>query len=336
MLTEFNYCIDTLKAGNSLSVDQAKATCLRLFHDEIPHDDIILLLELLANKGESSDEILGFVHAMREKMTPIKFNQKHILDLCGTGGSLVNRFNVSTCVALTLGSIGYNVAKHGNRGSKKANGSFDFLDALGIPYNLSNDDHQYRLNDHGATFLFARTYHKAVAAVAEARRNFKKRSIFNLIGPFCNPASPETQVIGTPSIDVAKTLLDVGKQLPYSNFAVISSEVGLDEVSTVGESIVLVNRNGAISDLKINPTEFGIQHTLSDIIVSNEALAVDNAKVFKDIIQQRLANHPITELICLNSAVIIHIADNSKSIQASYHKAKTVFQTGKLDYLFLD
>ena len=67
-------------------------------------------------------------------------------------GSLENRFNVSTCVALVLGKLGYFVAKHGNRGSKRANGSFDFLDELNIPYELSPEEHQMQLNKTGATF----------------------------------------------------------------------------------------------------------------------------------------------------------------------------------------
>ena len=145
---------------------------------------IVELLTLLATKGESTDEILGFITAMREHMSPISFTPTPIMDICGTGGSLPNRFNVSTCVALVLGQLGYHVAKHGNRGSKKANGSFDFLDAMGIPYDLTPAEHQARMDQYGCTFLFARNYHAAVRHVGPARQQLAGRSIFNLVAHF--------------------------------------------------------------------------------------------------------------------------------------------------------
>ena len=131
MTTQFEHCIGRLRDGISLNIEQAYDACIALFNEEIDHDNIVLLLQLLANKGESTDEILGFIKAMRERMTPITFDQQHIVDICGTGGSLPNRFNVSTSAAMVMGALGFYVAKHGNRGSKKANGSFDFFGCHG-------------------------------------------------------------------------------------------------------------------------------------------------------------------------------------------------------------
>ena len=105
--------------GGDLNRDQAYNTAVQLLNGSVDTPAIVELLTLLATKGESTDEILGFITAMREHMTPISFTQTPIMDICGTGGSLPNRFNVSTCVALVLGQLGYHVAKHGNRGSKK-------------------------------------------------------------------------------------------------------------------------------------------------------------------------------------------------------------------------
>ena len=282
---------------------------------------IVEVLRLLQEKGESVSEILGFIKAMRTHMRPLTFTQDNLIDICGTGGSLPNRFNVSTCVALVLGQLGYAVAKHGNRGSKKANGSFDFLDAMGIPYELSQAEHQARLDTVGCTFLFARLHHPAVRHVAEARQQLPSRSIFNLIGPFCNPASPSIQIIGTPSADLAQTLLSVGRNLPYQIFAVITSDIGLDECSTVGRSHVHIHNNGHIRTVTIDPTEYGIHHTLDDILVNANALATDNADAFQKIVSQNQKNHPLAQLIALNVAVILHIMDETIPIQDGLDQA---------------
>ena len=334
MSTDFSHCIQRLSDGIDLNIDQAYQTCVSLFNEEIAHKDIVLLLQLLANKGESTNEILGFIKAMRERMTAVSFKQSQLIDICGTGGSLLNRFNVSTCVAMVLGSLGYHVAKHGNRGSKKPNGSFDFLDEMKIPYDISVDDHQYRLNHYGATFLFARNHHKAVGAVAAARKELSGRSIFNLIGPFCNPASPSIQIIGTPNKSLANRLIAVGKQLNYDTFSVITSDAGLDEVASVGLSTVIFERNGTLVEQVIDPTEYGIRHTHDQMFSTSAAIAADNASLFKQIIKNKLDTHPITELICLNAAVIINIIDNTLSIQDSYKRCINVFSEGRLsDYL---
>ena len=146
--------LDLLRKQHDLAESAAYDIAIELLNGNCTTPEIVEVLQLLQQKGESVSEIIGFIKAMRANMTPLSFSQQPLIDICGTGGSLPNRFNVSTCVALVLGKLGYSVAKHGNRGSKKANGSFDFLDELGIPYELTEAEHQARLDKFGSTFLF--------------------------------------------------------------------------------------------------------------------------------------------------------------------------------------
>ena len=313
--------LDLLRKQHDLDESAAYHIAIEFLNGNCSTSEIVEVLHLLQQKGESVSEIIGFIKAMRANMTPLSFSQQPLIDICGTGGSLPNRFNVSTCVALVLGQLGYSVAKHGNRGSKKANGSFDFLDELGIPYELTEAEHQDRLDQFGSTFLFARRYHPAVRHVAEARKQLTSRSIFNLIGPFCNPASPTVQIIGTPSNDLAQRLIAVGKALDYNTFAVITSEIGLDECSTVGKSTLHSIANGVERIVTIDPQLLGINHSLNDISVSDSALAVDNANAFKSILKTKDHNNPLVLLIALNAAVIMHIIDNSISIESGINKS---------------
>ena len=313
--------LNVLREQHDLDESAAYDLAVAFLNGNCQTSEIVDVLQLLQQKGESVTEIIGFIRAMRDHMTPLSLSKHPLIDICGTGGSLPNRFNVSTCVALVLGQLGYSVAKHGNRGSKKANGSFDFLDAMGIPYDLSSAEHNARLEKFGATFLFARLYHPAVRHVADARRQLTSRSIFNLIGPFCNPASPTIQIIGTPSNDLAQTLLAVGKKLDYSTFAVITSDIGLDECSTVGKSTVYSISNGDERTFTIDPKSYGIKHTLNDISVSETALATDNAAAFKSILANNNTGHPLAKLIALNAAVIMHIIDHSIAIESGIEKA---------------
>jgi len=319
-------------ATHRLSRTDALAVANALFGGNIPDTETQeLLAQLHQSPGETTDELLGFITAMRQNMTPIHLQSAQpLIDLCGTGGSLPNRFNVSSCVAMILGSAGYPVAKHGNRGSKAPNGSFDFLAALGIPYELSEEAHQHQLNTLGCTFLFARTYHPAVRHVTRARQQLGHASIFNLIGPFCNPASPPIHVIGCPSHALADRLLAVGQALPYQTLAFISNDMGLDECTTTGPSRLMIWKNNQLRTHIITPKEWGIQHTLNDISVSKNALGIDNARQFKILIHTKNATHPISELIALNAAVVMHVANPEQSISDGLEMALSIIKTGKL------
>ena len=319
-----------------LTESDAHDVAMTFLSGEAPIDDMVTVLSALHKKGESVSEILGFIRAMRTHMTPLSFTESPIMDICGTGGSLPNRFNVSTCAAMVLGAIGHSVAKHGNRGSKKPNGSFDFLDALGIAYELTPDGHQEMMTRHGATFLFARQYHPAVRHVVNARKQLTSPSIFNLIGPFCNPASPSIQVIGAPSKRLAKKLVMVGDALSYDTFAVITSDIGLDECSTVGKSHIEGNRNGQAFQLELDPTTLGIHHQLSDITISPTAMATDNAHEFKAILSNQSLDHPIAQLISLNAGVILHIINSSTTISDGYQLAGQALMDLSNDPRFTD
>lgn len=326
--------IHQLDAGRRLTVDQADALATILLTESLPDDLILKFLHHLHTPYETLNELLGFITAMRRCMTPIHLNAPPLIDVCGTGGSWSNRFNTSTCVAMILGASGFRVVKHGNRGSRKPNGSMDFLDALRVPYDLSDAAHQAQLDQRGCTFLFAPLYHPAVKRVASARKQRHKPSIFNLIGPFCNPASPSIQFIGCPSHKMADRLMAVGRSWPYKTLAIISNDVGLDECSIAGPSRVLIHTNGQTETVYVDPNDVGIHRTLTDMSVGDHVTAVDNAQVFQSIIRDARTDHPITDLMAFNAAVIMHVMDRQVSIKEALVRARRVIDTRQLAWLF--
>jgi anthranilate phosphoribosyltransferase len=166
------------------------------------------------------------------------------MDLCGTGGSELTRFNVSTTVAFVLASAGVPVAKHGNRGSRRPNGSFDLLDALGIPFALPPAHLAELQRTTGLCFLFARTMHPAVAAVAPMRKLVAGRTIFNLAGPLANPCRPTRQVVGVTREALAHVVAGALQHLGIERAIVVRGHPGLDEVSITGPSHLWEVANG--------------------------------------------------------------------------------------------
>lgn len=320
-----------------LSESEAYNLLNTIFTGEVPQSDIETVLTVMADRGETVDEIVGFVRAMRESMVSVPIN-KDAVDLCGTGGTGKDRFNISTSVAFLLASDGVPVAKHGNRGSQKANGSFDFLEALGIPFNdISIEQIQACFNTYGLCFLFARNHHPAVRHVAAARKALGRRTIFNLIGPLCNPASVSSQIIGTPSKEIANRLAQVLQRVGTKRSLVIVGAGDIDELATEGKSILLDITESGVQESEFDPAtlpfsasdDFGL-----DSAENFGGMASDNAILFSQLMREGIVDHPISDQICLNAGAAYFCFGETDSIKAGFLRAQDCIRSKKVgDFL---
>lgn len=318
--------IERIQSGQSLSVSEAEACLLHIFNHSIPDSDIVTLLQALSAKGEAVSELVGFSRAMRGSMLAVDLGPD-VMDVCGTGGSGKDRFNVSTAAAFVLASLGVRVAKHGNRGSRQANGSFDFLEALDINF-TSIERSKACFDRFNLCFLFARQHHPAVAKVAAARKQLGGRSIFNLIGPLCNPASVDYQIIGATHPGTAEKLASAIAQLGIKRAYVIVGGNGSDELSISAPSrLIQVERLSVME-----PYEFYPEPLLGRIPASSETggLAADNAALFQDILRHRDSNHAISKWISLNAGLAMHCANRAETISEGFDRAQYAIQSGQV------
>jgi anthranilate phosphoribosyltransferase len=198
------------------------------------------LLVALAGRGETVDEILGAAEAMRAAMEPFEHDCTEAIDTCGTGGSGLDTFNVSTAAAIVAAAAGAKVIKHGNRSASSKCGSADLLEAGGIPLELSPSAAREVLEEVGITFLFAPRYHAAMRHAGPIRRSLGVRTIFNLLGPLCNPAGVERQLLGVYDPlrveDIARVLRALGSERAL----VVHGAGGADELTLSGQNLVAV------------------------------------------------------------------------------------------------
>lgn len=302
--------------------------CLReIFEGKTSVDDIATLLGGLVDKGESVSEIVGFTRAMRDRMIGLELSGDAI-DICGTGGSGKSRFNVSTSVGFVLNALGVGVAKHGNRGSKTANGSFDFLEALQVPFGQDKATLESIFKSTGLIFMFARYHHPAVANVGPARKVLGRRTIFNLIGPLCNPACVPYQIIGTLKRKVADKLAEAVRVLGTKRTLVIVGFDGLDELSNAGPSVVLDIRDSGVTEFLFDPAAEGIPvRSLDDI---SGGSAKENAALFCELISERRMDHAISQLVALNAGAALYCCGKTSTIIAGYHEALGAIGDGRV------
>jgi len=215
-----------------LSASEARTIFERLLAPETPEAERAGLLVALAARPTDEGELTSFAREMRRRATPFELPEgDHAIDLCGSGGAPTPSFNVSTVSAFVVSACGVPVAKHGNRSASGICGSSDLLEALGLPVTTSVEFARASYRSHRLAFLHAPLYHPAAKAVGPARRALGIPTIFNRLGPLCNPAPVRYQVAGAPTPALARSFATALGRLGVRRGVAMSSTDGCDEFS---------------------------------------------------------------------------------------------------------
>lgn len=281
------------------TAEQTTQVLDHLLSGTLPSEEGGAFLAAWAARGETGVEVAAVVRALLERATVIPLPHQ-AFDLCGTGGSGLTRYNVSTTVAFLLASLGVPVAKHGNRGSTQPNGSFDLLEALGVPFQLSPAQQVDLFATTGLCFLFARQMHPAVATVAPLRKAAGGRTIFNLAGPLANPVRPQRQVVGVAQERTAAVLLEALHLLGVQRAVIVRGHPGLDEVSVTGPTQAWDLHQGQVRHLRFDH----LHHPGLDHADLPGGQAPENARLFHDLLAGRSPG-PLEDMVVANAAVAL-------------------------------
>lgn len=305
----FSSVIEQLIAKQNLSEQDSFAVMKEILSGTVPPASIAGFLVALRTKGETVDEIVGFVKAMREPMQKISTEAKVVLDTCGTGGDGKHTFNISTAAAFVAAGARVPVAKHGNRSISSQCGSADVLEALGVKIDMSKETAEYCLNEVGITFLFAPLYHPAMKNVADVRKELGIRTIFNILGPLLNPASANAQVIGVPRKELVPLMSKVLLKLNYGikSCAMVIHEDGYDECVLSSKTLYTEIFKNKIHSIVLTPKKLGLKKIRTDLLTGGNTAR--NAQVLRDVLFD--SYHPLREVVIANAAFAITCAQSA-------------------------
>ena len=285
---------------------------------------IAAFLEALAAKGETVDEIIAAAEVMRSHAVRIQCSSKVVLDTCGTGGDRKNTFNISTTSAFVLAGCGITIAKHGNRSVSSASGSADILEALGVIISLDKESVARCLDEIGIAFLYAPDFHPAMKFAGPARRQIAGRTIFNILGPLCNPAGATHQLIGVYSQGIGPVLAEVCGKLGAKHCLCVHGEGVFDEVTTTGWTELNEFRDGKVQTYTIKPEEFGFARAgFEDLTGGDPAF---NAGLLTSLLNG--AAGPKRDIVVFNSACALYAADKAVSIREGIGMAAESIDSG--------
>lgn len=309
--------IDHLDGGQDLSRREIEVAAAMLLDPEAGDEAKLELLERLAAKGETPEEIAGFVEAfLNHAVDPhagLAQAEGPTIDVCGTGGDKLNLFNVSTTSMFVVAAAGATVVKHGNRGITSKSGGADVLEALGIRLDIPPERFRNCLEKAGVGFLFAPAYHPAFKAVVGVRKELAARgvrTIFNLVGPLLNPARPQCQLVGVFERSLCPVFVEIlqrlGRESAWAVHGTTSDGRSVDEMSLMGSTRIC--KAGTIQepiDEEVRPRDFGLQHA------GVEDLRGGDAKVNAGILQAILSGSetgPKRDMVLLNAGAAIACA----------------------------
>ena len=271
--------ISLVASNKDLSQDQMSGVMLEILGGNCTDAQIGAFLVALSIKGETVDEVVGAANSMRQLSVKVPIESSNLVDTCGTGGTAIGVFNVSTTSSFVASDCGAKVAKHGNRTVTRKSGSADLLEQAGVNLALKPDEVAKCIGEIGLGFMFAPSHHSAMKHVVGPRKEIGQKSIFNVLGPLTNPAGAKKQVMGVYDKRWMLPIAEVLRELGSEHLLIIHSEDGLDEISIASKTYVTEMKENKISEYVICPEDFGFETTsLDELIVNSPEESLEIAK----------------------------------------------------------
>jgi anthranilate phosphoribosyltransferase len=317
--------IGKVVGGASLTRAEA-AAAMRIIMDGAADDAQIAALAVgLRMKGETAGEIAGFAAVMRRRAEKVPSPTRGVVDTCGTGGDSLSTVNVSTLAAIVAAGAGLKVAKHGNRSASGRCGSADVLERLGVSLAVSPAMAAEGLRRNGITFLFAPAFHPALRHAAAARRSIGVRTVFNMLGPLCNPAGATRQVIGVFDGSRLRIMAEAARDLGVKRALVVHGLDGMDELTVTGPTRCVDLSDGRIRWRQILPEEAGLRrHPLRALVGGGPEV---NARRAMDVLGGRRG--AARDLVLLNAGAALLVGGAARTLREGVSAAAESLDTGR-------
>ena len=295
-LTTWPDLIASLLAGTNLSVSEANWAMNEIMAGTAPDAALGGFLVALRAKGETVDEVVGFRDAILDHAVSLPVDSM-ALDIVGTGGDRFGTVNISTMASIVAAAAGVPVVKHGNRAASSRSGSSDVLAALGLNLDIEGDRVAKVLDEAGITFAFASKFHPGFRHAGGARAALGVPTVFNFLGPLCNPARPEASAVGVAALDRVPLVVGVF-QTRGATALVFRGDDGLDELTTTGHSHLWEITRGSVVEHDLDPRDLGIARASIDQLIGGDA--EHNARVARDTLNGERG--AVRDIVLLNAA----------------------------------
>jgi anthranilate phosphoribosyltransferase len=307
-----------------LTREEAAAAMTDIMSGEATEAQIGAFIAGLRLTGETPEIIAGCAEVMRANATPVKCDDSNAVDIVGTGGDGAHTFNISTTAAFVIAGAGVTVAKHGSYGVSSKCGSANVLSELDVNLQYTPQRMEECLNEIGIAFLFAPALHPAMKHVVGPRRELGVWSIFNILGPLCNPAGVKNGIMGVFKPELVPIVSDACAQLEMNHQFIVHGNDGLDEFTTTTTTMVTEIQRGKIESYEVQPAGLGLSMAKPEELIGGEP--VENAAITRAILGGEKG--PKRDIVLLNAAFAIMAGGKADTPQAGLALAVESIESG--------
>lgn len=316
--------LQTLAQSDRPSEDALRAALTSILNGDALSEQISALLLGLEIIGLTAREIRVGTEVMRANMIPVHVNGD-VIDIVGTGGTGLHTLSISTATAIVVAAAGAKVAKHGNRAASSLTGTADTLSELGVTLSVSPDRTAEIIRDVGLGFLFAPNHHPAMRHVGPARRALGTRTLFNLLGPMCNPAGAKRMLLGVSNDKWRRPMAEALRDIGVDHIWVVHGHDGLDEITTTGPTSVTEVKGTDIRDFTVSPQSYGFEMATLDSLRGGEP--AQNAQALTELLNGQASDY--RDIVILNAGVALMIAGHADDIPAGIDMATSAIDSFK-------
>ncbi len=306
----------------AISRDTARQVLINITRGEYNQSEVVTFLTVYMMRPITVFELAGFRDALLELCTKVDFSDFNTIDMCGTGGDNKDTFNISTLASFVVAGTGAKVAKHGNYGVSSNCGSSNVMESLGYKFTADQDLLKRQLDKAGICMLHAPLFNSAMKSVAPIRKELGMKTFFNMLGPMVNPSSPQNQIVGVFSLELAR-LYNYIYQEGDKNYVILHSLDGYDEISLT-DSVKVISNKGEKLYL---PEQLGFSTITPNTILGGGSVA-DSAKIFTDILDGK-GTFEQKSVVIANAGMALSTLDSSKSLDTCFAEARESLESGK-------
>lgn len=321
--------LSTLTDGRDLTETEAASAMAEVLNGDASAAQIAGFIIALRMKGEAIDEVVGMSNAMLDAAAPIDLPAGiDPVDIVGTGGAPPRRFaalNVSTMACFVAAGAGAHVLKHGNRKASSTSGSFDILEALGVPVEMDGPAVVACLERSRVAFCFARLFHPAMRHAGPVRAELGVPTVMNFLGPLSHPARVRRQVIGVSNLAMAPTVVGVLQAREVPRAMVVHGHNSLDELTTTGPSTVFELRDGTVTEYQVDPADLGLDPATPEEVRGGDPET--NAGIARRVFAGEKGPH--RDIVALNAAAGLVVAGRADDLAGGLTQAFDALDGGQ-------
>jgi anthranilate phosphoribosyltransferase len=329
LISQVREALGLLARGEDLPEVLATLVFNAFFEGALAPEVVGALLMGFATKQESLGELVAAVRVFRALMRPLVLPTPAV-DCCGTGGDGLGTYNISTACAILAASCGVPIAKHGNRAASSRSGASDVLSALGLPLERSAEQLVADFARAGITYLAAPLFHASLTMLAPLRRTLGIRTLFNLVGPLSNPAGVKRQLLGVARADKLALMAQALQSLGAERALVVHGAGGLDEMSTLGPTQMLIVTPSSLTPWQVDAQDYGLARARIEDIQGGEAQ--ENAQAIRTLFGKAPSTakeQAYKDIVLWNAAGVLWVAQKADSLADALAQARAALESGK-------